>query len=87
MKCYLFINKFIVKHISLGDFGIYLKWDRYIYKILYHVPLKLFALVRKLHTHTNVLVSILLSFQLIIAPAVGKIVDRIRMKGSITMSY
>ena len=36
-------------------------------------------IVRKLHTHTNVLVSILLSFQLIIAPAVGKIGDRIRI--------
>ena len=44
-----------------------------------YLYIKVIAALRKLHTHTNVLVSILLSFQLIIAPAVGKIVKRIRI--------
>ena len=44
-----------------------------------YLYIKVIAALRKLHTHTNVLVSILLSFQLIIAPAVGKIGDRIRI--------
>lgn len=49
-----------------------------------------YSISRKLHTHINVLVSILLSLQIIIAPLVGKhahYLQIVRLEGSFKLNY